>query len=49
MKMSLPGQEGYHWFKLREGQEQRSRSIKKLGVLNNIEERLEHSGAKREW
>lgn len=34
---------------LRERQEQRSRSIKILSVLNITEEKLKHSGSEREW
>lgn len=32
-----------------ERQEQRSRSIKILSVLNITEEKLKHSGSEREW
>lgn len=34
---------------LRERQEQRSRSIKILSVLNTTEEKLKHSESQREW
>lgn len=47
--MSLPGQEGNHWFQDEGKEVAKIRSINIFGVLNNTEVRLEYSGSKRDW